>query len=82
MQTVSGLSRRLRAGCEAAKGQIVYSLYTGQLYCWLRQFRPREAEGDVPSLRSHIDAVGGKLKIVAEFPEGEVSVTNFSDVGE
>ena len=31
---------------------------------------------------SYIEAVGGKLKIVAEFPEGEVSITNFSDVGE
>ena len=34
------------------------------------------------SLRSYIEAVGGKLKIVAEFPEGEVAITNFSDVGE
>ena len=30
-----------------------------------------------PTLR-----LGGKLKIVAEFPEGEVAITNFSDVGE
>ena len=30
--------------------------------------------------RSYIEAVGGKLKIpVAEFPEGEVAITNFSD---
>ncbi len=36
----------------------------------------------VSSLRSYIEAVGGKLKIVAEFPEGEVAITNFSDVGE
>ena len=36
----------------------------------------------VSSLRSCIEAVGGKLKIVAEFPEGEVTITNFSDVGE
>ena len=35
----------------------------------------------VSSLRSYIEAVGGKLKIVAEFPEGEVAITNFSDVG-
>ena len=35
----------------------------------------------ISSLRSYIEAVGGRLKIVAEFPEGEVSITNFSDVG-
>ena len=29
-----------------------------------------------------IEAVGGKLKIVAEFPYGEVAITNFSQVGE
>lgn len=34
------------------------------------------------SLRSYIEAVGGHLKIVAEFPEGEVAITNFSKVGE
>ena len=36
----------------------------------------------ISSLRSYIEAVGGKLKIVAEFPEGEVAITNFSDVRE
>ena len=36
----------------------------------------------VSSLRSYIEAVGGKLKIVAEFPEGEVAITNFAEVGE
>ncbi len=36
----------------------------------------------VSSLRSYIEAVGGKLKIVAEFPEGEIAITNFSDAGD
>ena len=36
----------------------------------------------VSSLRSYIEAVGGRLKIVAEFPEGEVAITNFSEMGE
>ena len=36
----------------------------------------------VPSLRSYIEAVRGMLKIVAEFPEGEVTIANFSDLGE
>ena len=34
----------------------------------------------ISSLRSYIEAVGGKLKITAEFPEGEIAITNFSDV--
>ena len=35
----------------------------------------------VSSLRSYIEAVGGQLRIVAEFPEGEVAISNFSQVG-
>ena len=42
----------------------------------------QRADVYVSSLRSYIEAVGGKLKIVAEFPEGEVAITNFSYVGE
>ncbi len=36
----------------------------------------------VSSLRSYIEAVGGQLRIIAEFPEGEIAITNFSGVGE
>ena len=42
----------------------------------------QRADVYMSSPRSYIDAVGGKLKIVAEFPEGEVAITNFCDVGE
>ncbi len=42
----------------------------------------QRADVYVSSLRSYIEAVGGKLRIVAEFPEGEVAITNFSQVGE
>ena len=42
----------------------------------------QRADVYVSSLRSYIEAVGGKLKIVAEFPEGEVAITNFSQMGE
>ena len=37
----------------------------------------QRADVYVSSLRSYIEAAGGKLKIVAEFPEGEVAITNF-----
>lgn len=36
----------------------------------------------VSSLRSYIEAVGGRLRIIAEFPEGEVTITNFSQLAE
>ena len=42
----------------------------------------RRADAYVSSLRSYIEAVGGRLRIVAEFPEGEVAITNFSEAGE
>ena len=42
----------------------------------------RRADMYVSSLRSYIEAVGGKLKIIAEFPEGDVAITNFSHLGE
>ena len=36
----------------------------------------------VSSLRSYIEALGRKLKVIAEFPQGEVTITKFSEVGE
>ena len=42
----------------------------------------QRADVYVSSLRSYIEAMGGKLKIVAEFPDGEIAITNFSDVGD
>jgi DNA-binding XRE family transcriptional regulator len=32
------------------------------------------------TLRSHIEAMGGKLEVIARFPEGSVKITNFSDL--
>ncbi len=42
----------------------------------------QRADVYISSLRSYIEAVGGRLKIVAEFPEGEVAITNFAQVGD
>ncbi|TMQ74488.1 XRE family transcriptional regulator [Candidatus Accumulibacter phosphatis] len=33
------------------------------------------------TLRSHIEAMGGQLEIVARFPDGTVKISNFSDLG-
>ena len=42
----------------------------------------RRADMYVSSLRSYIEAAGGELKVVAKFPEGEVVISNFQEVGE
>ena len=42
----------------------------------------QRADVYVSSLRSYIEAAGGKLKIIAEFPTGEVAITNFSKIEE
>ena len=42
----------------------------------------RRADMYVSSLRAYIEAVGGRLSIVAEFPQASVVITNFSDAGE
>lgn len=33
----------------------------------------------IPKLRSHIEAMGGELEVVARFPEGTVKISNFVD---
>ena len=42
----------------------------------------RRTDMYVSNLRSYIEAVGGKLNIEAQFPQGSVVITNFSDAGE
>ncbi len=35
----------------------------------------------ISTLRSHIEAMGGELEVVARFPDGAVKITNFSELG-
>lgn len=32
------------------------------------------------TLRSHIEAMGGELQVIAQFPDGAVRISNFSDL--
>lgn len=41
----------------------------------------RRTDMYVSNLRSFIEAMGGRLRIVAEFPDGEVAITNFAEAG-
>lgn len=34
----------------------------------------------ISTLRSHIEAMGGQLEVVARFPEGAVRIANFGDL--
>jgi len=34
----------------------------------------------ISTLRSHIEAMGGQLDVVARFPDGAVRISNFSDL--
>ena len=33
------------------------------------------------TLRSHIEAMGGELDVIARYPDGSVKITNFADLG-
>ena len=39
----------------------------------------RRTDMYVSNLRAYIEAMGGKLNIVAEFPQGNVTITNFAE---
>ena len=41
----------------------------------------RRADMYVSNLRACIEAMGGRLNIVAEFPQGSIIITSFSDAG-
>jgi predicted transcriptional regulator len=40
----------------------------------------RRTDMYLSTLRSHIEAMGGQLEIVARFPDGAVKITNFRDL--
>ena len=42
----------------------------------------RRTDMYVSNLRAYIEAMGGRLNIVAEFPQGTVTITNFSEMDE
>ena len=36
----------------------------------------------ISTLRSHIEATGGELEVIARFPDGAVRISNFADLGD
>lgn len=41
----------------------------------------RRTDMYISTLRSHIEAMGGQLEVVARFPDGTVKISNFADLG-
>ena len=42
----------------------------------------RRTDMYISTLRSYIEAMGGQLDIVARFPDGEVHINQFEDIGD
>jgi len=40
----------------------------------------RRTDMYISTLRSHIEAMGGQLEVVARFPDGSVKINNFGDL--
>ena len=40
----------------------------------------KRADMYISTLRSHIEAMGGEFEVVAWFPDGNVKISNFSDI--
>ena len=36
----------------------------------------------ISTLRSHVEAMGGELEVIARFPEGDVKINNFSGLSD
>jgi len=41
----------------------------------------RRADMYISTLRSHIEAMGGELEVIARFPDGAIKISNFADLG-
>ena len=40
----------------------------------------KRADMYISTLRSHINAMGGDLEVIARFPDGDVRISNFSQI--
>ena len=70
--------QELRRARELSQAQLARALETTQ-----PEVSKIESRADmyVSTLRSYIEAMGGKLEIVASFPDGDVRINQFQEVG-
>ena len=43
--------------------------------------RKKRTDMYIYTLRSHIEAMGGQLEVIARFPDGAVKISNFAELG-
>jgi transcriptional regulator with XRE-family HTH domain len=67
----------LREARERSQEQLARELKVGQPAVAKLE---RRADMYVSNLRRYIEALGGSLEITARFPDGTVTITNFSDL--
>lgn len=68
----------LRQARERSQEELARALKVGQPAVAKLE---RRADMYVSNLRRYIEALGGSLEITARFPDGAVTITNFSDLG-
>ncbi len=79
-------SRAMLADMPLQELRLARGLTQGQLATTLKVRQAsiskleRRADMYISTLRSHIQALGGELDIIARFPDGEVRIANFEDV--
>jgi DNA-binding transcriptional regulator YiaG len=67
----------LRQARERSQQELARALKVGQPAVAKLE---RRADMYVSNLRRYIEALGGSLEITARFPDGSVTITNFSDL--
>jgi DNA-binding XRE family transcriptional regulator len=84
---VAAKTERLRAEMPLQELRAAMQLSQVQLGALLQVEQPAIAKLEkrtdmyVSTLRRVIEAMGGRLHIVASFPDGEVEIANFTDAG-
>ena len=68
----------LRQARARSQEELAASLHVGQPAVAKME---RRTDMYVSNLRRYIEALGGKLEITARFPDADVAITNFSELG-
>ena len=78
-QILAGMALyELRQARERSQEELARELKVGQPAVAKLE---RRADMYVSNLRRYVEALGGSLEITARFPDGAVTITNFSDLG-
>jgi len=68
----------LRSARDRSQGELARKLKVGQPAVAKLE---RRTDMYVSNLRRYVEALGGSLEITAKFPDAEVAITNFGEIG-